>query len=319
MTERLVVCLRYAAIECEAQHYLGVARRVEAALAAVGGERISWGADRYAFEFDPDDFALVLRQLIAMQLEHPEHGVGLGCGELFGREDGLLWGRALVVASALAGGAKPGELLLDPHFPDVRESRLATLGRIPVRVGERYASAALLLPGACPPTGYRSVEEANELARRVRNTSLPPPSMASRPSVFDALRSGNPDVMFDLARTLRSEQPDNQAATRLEAMALLAQGKADEGLEQLERQVDAVGEASPLVRAQATLALAVGYARVGEGRQAALTALHALRDARQSGDRRAEQACAQLLAQLAAKDGATDAARAWQQRSSSVG
>src|SRR5690606_38377212 len=139
-------------------------------------------------------------------------------------------------------------------------------------------------------------------------TSLPPPSMASRPSVFDALRSGDPDVMFDLARSLRQEQPDNQAAVRLEAMALLAQGKADEGLEQLEQSARAVTDAPAIVRAQATLALAVGYARVGEGRQAALTALHALIDARQSGNSRAEQACAQLLAQLAANDGAHEAA-----------
>jgi hypothetical protein len=295
-----------------------VARRVEAALAAVGGERISWGADRYAFDLDPDDFPLVLRQLIATQLEHPEHGVGIGCGELTARDEGIVWGRALVVASALASSAKPGEILLDPQLPDVREARLATLGRIPVRVGERYLGAALLLPGACPPTGFRSFEEENGLVRQTLSRSLPPPSFASRPSVFDALRSGDPDVMFDLARALRQEQPENQAAARLEAMALLAQGKADEGLEQLEHSALAVSDAPALVRAQATLALAVGYARVGEGRQAALTALHALIDARQSGNSRAEQACAQLLAQLAANDGAHEAARAWQRRSTAV-
>jgi hypothetical protein len=319
MTQRLVVCLRYAAVECDPQHYLAVARRAEAALAAVGGERIGWGADRYSFELDPDDFPLVLRQMIATQLEHPEHGVGIGFGELTGREEGTVWGRALVVASALASSAKPGEILLDPQLRDVRESRLATLGRVPVRVGERYLGAALLLPGACPATGYRASEDPDAGASRPPlATSFPPPSLSARPSVFDALRSGDPDVMFDLARTLRNDQPENQAAARLEAMALLARGKSDQALEQLEHSARAAADASPLIRAQATLALAVGYARVGESRRAALTAMHALIDARHSGNARAEQACAQLLAQLAAHDGAHDAAQAWQRRSVSA-
>ncbi len=336
MTERLVVCLRYAAIECEAQHYLGVARRVEAALAAVGGERISWGADRYAFELDPDDFPLVLRQLIATQLELPEHGVGIGIGELVGQAEGMAWGRPLVVASALAASAKPGEVLLDPHLPDVRQSRLATLGRIPVRIGERYVGAALLLPGACPPTGYRADESEPPSARldgqpnttngseslrppgslRAADSRLSPTSLApGRPSVFDALRSGDPSVMLDLAKTLRVEQPDNLAASRLEAMALIAQGKADEGLRLLQRFVESVVEGPALLRSQAGLALAVGHARVGNSRKAALCALTALSDAEECNNKRAAQACAQLLAQLAANDGATEVAQSWQRRS----
>lgn len=312
--DRLVVCLRYAAVESEASHYLAVARKVEAAMAAVGGERISWGADRYAFELDPVDFPLVLRQLIARQLDLPEHGVGVGIGPLSGHAEGTAWGRALVVASALATSAKPGEILLDPQLPDVRQSRLATLGRIPVRVGERYVGAALLLPGACPATGYRA-EHSDDRSSLVPPSVSPSSLAPSRPSVFDALRSGDPEVMFDLARNLRVEQPENLAASRLEAMALIAQGKTDEGLQLLQRFVEWVSAEPPLLRAQAGLALAVGHARVGNARRAALSALRALGDARESKDPRAEQACAQLLAQLAANDGALTPAQAWQRRS----
>jgi hypothetical protein len=339
MSERLVVCLRYAAIESESQHYLGVARRVEAALSAVGGERISWGADRYAFELDPDDFPLVLRQLIATQLELPEHGVGIGIGQLVGQTEAMAWGRPLVVASALASSAKPGEILLDPQLPDVRHSRLATLGRIPVRIGERYVGAALLLPGACPATGFR-VEESEppstssglpesqraaprgpESLRtpeslRSPESRLPPASLGpGRPSVFDALRSGDPSVMLDLAKNLRVEQPDNLAASRLEAMALIAQGKADEGLRLLQRFLESVSTGPALLRSQAGLALAVGHARVGNSRKAALCALTALSDAEECNNTRAAQACSQLLAQLAANDGATEVAQSWQRRS----
>lgn len=360
MSDRLVVCLRYAAIESEPQHYLGVARRVEAALAAVGGERISWGADRYAFELDPDDFPLVLRQLIATQLELPEHGVGVGIGPLVGQTENMAWGRPLVVASALAASAKPGEILLDPHLPDVRQARLATLGRIPVRIGERYVGAALLLPGACPATGFRNEDSippsgpgasAEGVGRSVtrgrgsevnggapggpndrdapgdRDASSPvsmrgsesrPASVSlapGRPSVFDALRSGDPSVMLDLAKSLRVEQPDNLAASRLEAMALIAQGKADEGLRLLRRFVESVASGPPLLRSQAGLALAVGHARVGNSRKAALCALAALSDAEDCDHARAAQACAQLLAQLAANDGATEVAQVWQRHS----
>lgn len=334
MSERLVVCLRYAAVESESQHYLGVARRVEAALAAVGGERVSWGADRYAFELDPDDFPLVLRQLIATQLELPEHGVGIGIGELVGQAEAMTWGRPLVVASALASSAKPGEILLDPQLPDVKQARLATLGRIPVRVGERYVGAALLLPGACPPTGFRADDSApppgaeepqsqrgpksQRVAESLRapDSRLAPGSLApGRPSVFDALRSGDPSVMLDLAKNLRIEQPDNLAASRLEAMALIAQGKVDEGLRLLQRFLESVSSGPPLLRSQAGLALAVGHARVGNSRKAALCALTALSDAEECDNERAAQACAQLLAQLAANDGATEVAQSWQRRS----
>lgn len=316
MSDRLVVCLRYGAVECETQHFLGVARRVETALTAVGGERISWGADRYAFELDLADFPVVLRQLIATQLEHPEHGIGIGTGELVGGGSGPLWGRALVVASALATSAKPGEILLDPGLEEVRQNKLATLGRIPVRVGERYLGAALLLPGACPPTGYRVSEAVATLETRL--PSVVPGVTSGRPSVFDALRSGDPDVMCDLAKSLREEHPENGAADRLEAMALLARGKAEAGLRQLEEAVAALANGPPLVRAQATLALAVGQGQVGNRREAALGALQALKDARASGNPRAEQACTQYLAQLAAQDGALEEARAWQRRSVEV-
>lgn len=334
MTERLVVCLRYAAIESDPQHYLGVGRRVEAALAAVGGERISWGADRYAFELDADDFPLVLRQLIATQLELPEHGVGIAIGPLVGQSDGMAWGRPLVVASALATSAKPGEILLDPHLPDVRDSRLATLGRIPVRVGERYVGAALLLPGACPATGFRGEDseppsvgsgasethgpesQRGPASLRSPESRIPPGSLGpGRPSVFDALRSGDPSVMLDLAKSLRVEQPDNLAASRLEAMALIAQGKTDEGLRLLQRFLESVATGPPLLRSQAGLALAVGHARVGNSRKAALCALAALSDAEECSNRRAAQACSQLLAQLAANDGASEVAQAWQRHS----
>lgn len=108
MSDRLVVCFRYAAVECEPSHYLTVAKRVEMGLSAVGGVLVSWASDRYAFECDPGDFRHVLAQVLAMLLRYPEHGVGIGQGALTTNEVGHAWGRGLVVASALAGAGKPG-------------------------------------------------------------------------------------------------------------------------------------------------------------------------------------------------------------------
>src|SRR5690606_1049206 len=153
-----------------AEHYVTVAQRIDRAAVMAGGELVSWGSDRYAYDFDPDDFPLVLARVLGLLLEQPEHGVGMGIGELLTIGHGLAWGRALVVACALAGAAKPGEILLDPALPDVRANRLATLGRIPVRVGERHLGAALLLPGACPHSGYREgVNESPSSAQGMTN------------------------------------------------------------------------------------------------------------------------------------------------------
>src|SRR5690606_16151429 len=109
--------------------------------------------------------------------------------------------------------------------------------------------------------------------------------------------------------------PDNLAASRLEAMALIAQGKTDEGLRLLRRFLESVSSGPALLRSQAGLALAVGHARVGNSRKAALCALTALSDAEECNNTRAAQACAQLLAQLAANDGATEVAQVWQRHS----
>ncbi len=315
MSERLVVCFRYAAAECEAGHYLAVAARVESALASVGGVLVSWAADRYAFEFDPSDIKPVLQQVLSVLLRYPEHGVGIGLGALQSIQTGHSWGRALVVASALSGGAKPGEVLLDSQLPDVKAGLLATLGRVPVRIGERHLSAALLLPGACPPSGYRVVADP---AREASQPALAIPSTlpgSKRLSVFDALRSGDPQTMMDLSQKLRAENSQATAAERLEAMALLGQGRAQDGLAQLREAVRKSETHSPLQRAQAHLALALGLFKTANYDEANTVALQSFELARESGDQRAHQASAYLLAQLAAQRNAHDEAQAWQRAS----
>ena len=306
MKTRLVVCFRYGAVGCAAEHYLNVAKRIDQTAVMVGGERVSWGSDRYAYEFDPDDFSLVLSRVLQVLLDRPEHGVGFSLGELcFGATPP--WGPPLVLACALAGAAKPGEILLDPALPDVRRDKLATLGRIPVRVGDRHVAAALLLPGACPGSGYRS-----NPAPPSSTTTTAPPSIRGRMSVFDALRSGDAQTMLDLSRELRSREPNSGVGARLSAMALLTQGQTSEGVAQLRAERERARGEVPLQQAQACLALAVGLAGVGELHESALLSLEALGLARRCGNPRAEQASAQLLAQLAATSGVSDAARAWQ-------
>lgn len=315
MSERLVVCFRYAAVECEPQHYLAVASRVETALSAVGGVLLSWASDRYAFDFDPGDLRPVLQQVVSLLLRHPEHGVGMGAGSLVTANGGHAWGRPLIVASALSGGAKPGEVLVDPQLPDVKAGLLATLGRIPVRIGERHLSAALLLPGACPPSGYRTEPDAVPAAPAT-TVAIPSTLPASRRlSVFDALRSGDPQTMMELSRALRSENSQVVAAERLEAMALLGQGRAEDGLAQLREAVRKSESQSPLQRAQAHLALGLGLFKTGNHDEANKVALEGFELARESRDHRAHQASTYLLAQLAAHRGAHDEAQTWQRAS----
>lgn len=315
MSERLVVCFRYAAVECETSHYLAVAARVERGLSSVGGVLVSWASDRYAFEFDPSDFKAVLQQVLSVLLRHPEHGVGIGLGVLQSIQGGHSWGRPLVVASALSGGAKPGEVLLDSQLPDVKASLLATLGRVPVKIGERHMSAALLLPGACPPSGYRvHAEAAPEPSQPLLGLPSTPPT-SKHLSVFDALRSGDPQTMMELSQKLRAENTQVVAAERLEAMALLGQGRAEDGLAQLREAVRKSESHSPLQRSQALLALALGLFKTGNHDEAHGAALQSLELARESGDRRAHQASTYLLAQLAADRGAHDEAQAWQRAS----
>lgn len=313
MSERLVVGFRYAAVECDPSHYLTVAKRVEVGISSVGGVLVSWASDRYAFECDPADFRQVLTQVLAMLLRHPEHGVGISQGTLTASEGGHAWGRALVVASALSGAAKPGEVLLDPSLPDVKAGLLATLGRIPVRVGERHLSAALLLPGACPPSGYRADAALEPVVPRPSAPSMAPGS--KRLSVFDALRSGDPQTMMELSQALRAENSQAVAAERLEAMALLGQGRAEEGLARLREGVRKSENQSPLQRAQAHLALALGLFKTGHHEEAHTVSLSGYELARESGDQKAHQASTYLLAQLAAERGAHDEARAWQRAS----
>jgi hypothetical protein len=277
---------------------------------------MSWAADRYAFEFDAADFKVVLQQVLKQLLRHPEHGVGMAIGPLNASPSGHSWGRAVVVASALAGGAKPGEVLLDPNIPDAKAGRLATLGRIPIRVGERHLSAVLLLPGACPASGYRAEGEAiPEPSQTLLGVPSTPPG-GRQLSVFDALRSGDPQTMMELSQRLRAENTQATAAERLEAMALLGQGRAEDGLVQLREAVRKSENQSLLQQSQAQLALALGLFKTGSHAEAHQVALHALELARSSGDQRAHQASTYLLAQLAAHRGAHEEAQAWQRASS---
>lgn len=121
--------------------------------------------------------------------------------------------------------------------------------------------------------------------------------------------------MMELSHTLRAENSHAVAAERLEAMALLGQGRAEDGLAQLREAVRRSENQSPLQRAQAHLALALGLFKTGHHDEAHEVSLSGYELARESGDQKAHQASTYLLAQLAAERGLHDEAQAWQRAS----
>ena len=319
--ETLIVCFRWIDVQTEARRYLPAATRVRRRLAQVGGDPISWGADRYSFEFDPDDFRIVLTNVLGLISEAATHAVGVSGRGVERDEEGRIWGPGLVVAEALAGGAKGGEVLLDPTLPVIEEGALATLGAIPVRVGEGRLSAALLLPGTCPPDGFRvsvpptsrrsAVSQPVPDGRDAITERFQTQQAPARSTFAEALRSKRPESLQSLLERVKEQDEDELVVLRREAMANLARGDYQQGIEGLRLAVVEARARDPGAQARALLSLAVAQALAGDKSEALLHALESLARAREQQDDRGEQAAVRLIAKLAASAGHLDVAERW--------
>jgi hypothetical protein len=120
-------------------------RALDARATAVGGVLVAWAATRVTFAFPPDK----LKE--AIDLAKPGSGpdtnadekawsVGVAQGDLKlladdGSRGKLAWGPALVAASALAGTAKPGEIVCAQTVRALRSGELLTTGTRMAREG----------------------------------------------------------------------------------------------------------------------------------------------------------------------------------------
>lgn len=132
-----------------------------------------------------------------------------------------------------------------------------------------------------------------------------------RPSVIEALRSGDPDAMLTLADQLRTEGAQGGLVARLEAMASLAQGEVVHGLDALHAAAATAKQRGSKNQSRTALALAMGLSMAGKKQEALLQGLEALSLARARSDSRGALACSAFLAQLARGVGEHEAADAW--------
>lgn len=203
--KRLVACVRWHCAPWDPARYFPVAEKISALVAAAGGRRVTWGADRYSFEFDPDDFDAVGHLALRVVADFANHSVGIAARELVFKKtsSGALCpcGLGLALAEALAGAAGPGRVLVDPEI-DCSARGFASISETQVEVRELSLRAATLIPGVSsideffdapllplpvqgtPPPPSNVMRGPSQPAPPRRSASQPPPpNGASRPSV----------------------------------------------------------------------------------------------------------------------------------------
>jgi hypothetical protein len=97
-----------------------------------------------------------------------------------------------------------------------------------------------------------------------------------------------------------SRIPVPPGLTRMKALDELSRGHATQAVRTLRAELERLGEASPLERSKAALALGLALAHAGETEEALLEALEGLARAREAGDARGERACMMLVAKVLA-------------------
>jgi hypothetical protein len=185
--------------------------------------------------------------------------------------------------------------------------------------GGKLAAAEAARHAALAGNHPRSVELALAAAEMSRVLGLDGACEAllafvgANPHGFAALPT--PTTVFRLEswiEALRASGEQDVAASRLEAIALLAKGEIGAALAALREGVAQAENAPPAMRSRALLAYAIGLAIAKQDQEALLVALEALARARESGEARGERACARFLTRLTENAGNATAAEAWQ-------
>lgn len=188
-----------------------------------------------------------------------------------------------------------------------------------VKRGGKLAAAEGARHAALAGNHARSVELALAAAEMSRVLGLDGACEAllafvgANPHGFAALPT--PTTVFRLEswiEALRASGEHDGAASRLEAIALLAKGETGAALAKLREGVTQAAGSTAAARSRASLAYGIGLAVAGQQTEALFAALDALARARESGEPRGERACARFLTRLTSSAAHTGAADAWQ-------
>jgi hypothetical protein len=115
----------------------------------------------------------------------------------------------------------------------------------------------------------------------------------------------------EIAERLKLDAERSKLAERLSAMASLARGDTGAALRRLRQAADEAKSARSGDQCRTQLALAVGLARAERVDEALLSALSGLARARETHDRRGEQACLRFIEQLNRGAGYVELAEKW--------
>jgi hypothetical protein len=211
------------------------------------------------------------------------------------------------------------EMVLEDVVDD-EERRLHEAASILVeKRGGKLAAAEAARHAALAGNHARSVELALAAAEMSRVLGLDGACEAllafvgANPHGFAALPT--PTTVFRLEswiEALRASGEHDGAASRLQAIALLAKGETGAALAALRDGIALAAKSTAAAKSRASLAYGIGLAVAGQSSEALFVALEALARARESGEARGERACARFLTRLTASAGHTTASNDWQ-------
>lgn len=286
-----------------------VAREAE----ALGATLCALGPFELCLAFpDLEDAAAYAAQVVAARGELPRAGLSVGDLTPFFEAEGfvrLSFGAPIVVATALARLAQPGEIIVDAataqgRLPTTGPERSVTLG------GKPRAAHAL------DTSSFGSTETTVDLESTGETIAAPP--QEAEPGLGrellelarEALTKTH-EVSLDRAiADLNLTEEHADVVERLAGVLAMTRGAKEEGLRVLRRAAESEHRADK--RARSVLAYAIGVAGAGRHDDALLEALSALALARAQSDRSGEKACARFLAQLSFSAGQVEAASAWE-------
>jgi hypothetical protein len=225
----------------------------------------------------------------------------------------------LRAASCVFASRTHREIVLEDVVDDEEQRLHEAASHLVEKRGGKLAAAEAARHAALAGNHTRSVELALAAAEVSRVLGLDGACEAllafvgANPHGFAALPT--PTTVFRLeswVEALRANGEHDGAASRLEAIALLAKGETGAALAALREGVAHAANATPAAQSRASLAYGIGLAVAGQQGEALFAALEALARARESGEPRGERACARFLTRLTTAAGHPSAADAWQ-------
>jgi hypothetical protein len=211
------------------------------------------------------------------------------------------------------------EVVLEDVVDDEERRLHETASLLIEKRGGKLAAAEAARHAAQAGDHARSVELALAAAEMSRVLGLDGACEAllafvgANPHGFAAFPT--PTTVFRLEswiEALRASGEHEGAASRLEAIALLAKGETGAALAALREGVSQAAGSTAAARSRASLAYGIGLAVAGQPGEALFAALEALARARESGEPRGERACARFLTRLTSGAGHNTSADAWQ-------